>query len=58
MVLRIESDTVREVPVTEGLTDGAFVQIAEGLQPGDVIVSDARREVAAGTKVNAGSCAR
>lgn len=53
IVFRIDSDTLREVPVSEGLTDGRFVQIADGLQPGDVVVSDARQEVAAGTKVNA-----
>jgi RND family efflux transporter MFP subunit len=53
VVLKIESDTVREVPVTEGLTDGNLVQIAEGLQAGDTIVADARRDLASGTKVNA-----
>ena len=36
VALRIEGDTVREVPVTEGLSDGRLVQIASGLQAGDV----------------------
>jgi hypothetical protein len=53
VALRIESDTVREVPVSEGVSDGRVVQIAGGLQPGDVILSDARQDVAVGTKVNA-----
>lgn len=52
VVLRVESDTLREVTVTEGLTDGRLVQIASGLQAGDVIVSDARQDVSVGAKVN------
>jgi len=38
--------------VTEGVSDGTQIQIASGLKAGDVIVADARRDVAAGTKVN------
>jgi Cu(I)/Ag(I) efflux system membrane fusion protein len=53
VALRIEDDTLREVPVVEGVSDGRVVQIAEGLNPGDVIVSDARQDVAVGTRVNA-----
>ena len=52
VAIRIEGDTVRDVPVTEGLTDGRLVQIASGLQAGDTILSDARQDIAAGTKVN------
>jgi RND family efflux transporter MFP subunit len=52
VAIRVEGDTVREVPVTEGLSDGRMVQIASGLQAGDVILSDARQDIAAGTKVN------
>jgi HlyD family secretion protein len=52
VALRIENDTVVEVPVTEGLSNGTDVQIASGLQAGNTIVADARREVAAGAKVN------
>jgi len=52
VAVRLEGDTVRDVPVTEGLTDGRLVQIASGLQAGDTILSDARQDVAAGTKVN------
>jgi RND family efflux transporter MFP subunit len=52
VAIRVEGDTVREVPVVEGLTDGRLVQIASGLQPGDTILSDARQDVAAGAKVN------
>ena len=39
--------------VVEGVSDGRVVQIAEGLNAGDVIVSDARQDVAVGTRVNA-----
>jgi RND family efflux transporter MFP subunit len=52
VALKIDNDTVHEVPVTEGLSNAAVVQIASGLQAGDTIVSDARRDVAAGVKVN------
>ena len=52
VTLKIDGDTLSEVTVREGLSDGRLVQIAEGLQPGDVIVSDARQDVAVGTKVN------
>jgi HlyD family secretion protein len=51
IALRIDKDTVQEVPVTEGLTDGTLVQVS-GLSTGDTIISDARREVGAGVKVN------
>lgn len=53
VVLRIDKDVVVETPVTEGVSSGAVIQIASGLAAGDVIVADARRDVAAGTKVNA-----
>jgi RND family efflux transporter MFP subunit len=51
LALKIANDTVQEVPVTEGIGDAARVQIVSGLQAGDVIVSDARRQVGAGVKV-------
>jgi RND family efflux transporter MFP subunit len=53
VALKIDNQVVTEVPVTEGLSNGRLVQIASGLAPGDVIVADARRDVAAGTRVNA-----
>lgn len=52
VALRIQDGVVQEAPVTEGLASGSLVQVASGLRAGDVIVSDARREVAAGVKVN------
>jgi RND family efflux transporter MFP subunit len=52
VALKIDNDTIREVPVTEGLSNAAVVQIASGLKAGDIIVSDARRDVAGGVKVN------
>lgn len=52
IVLRLDGETVQQVVVTEGVTDGRVVQIATGLQSGDVIVADARQNVAAGARVN------
>jgi RND family efflux transporter MFP subunit len=52
VALRIVDGTVSEVPVREGLANATHVEIAGGLQAGDTIVADARREVAAGARVN------
>jgi RND family efflux transporter MFP subunit len=52
VALKVNGDVVETVDVTEGVSNGRVVQIASGLQPGDVIVSDARQDVAAGTRVN------
>ncbi len=52
VVLKVDGTTVREVAITEGLSTGTHVEIANGLKAGDVIVADARRDVAPGTKVN------
>ena len=52
VVFKVDQGTVRDVPVVEGLSSGTQVQISDGLQAGDVIVADARRDVAPGTKVN------
>lgn len=51
VVLKIEGGLVTPVEVTEGLTDGTRVQILSGLGAGDVVVADARRQVAPGTAV-------
>jgi RND family efflux transporter MFP subunit len=51
VVLRLQGDTVAAVPVVEGLSDGVRVQIVEGLAAGDIVVADARRQVAAGARV-------
>jgi RND family efflux transporter MFP subunit len=50
-VQKVEGDTVSFVPVTEGLSDGARVQIVSGLAAGDTVFADGRRSLAAGTKV-------
>jgi membrane fusion protein, multidrug efflux system len=50
-VYRIQGDTVSIVPVTEGLSDGKRVVLTSGVQRGDTIVSDARREVVQGSRV-------
>lgn len=51
VVQKVTGDTVTEVAVTEGLADGQRVQIKSGLNAGDLVLADARRPVAAGTKV-------
>ena len=52
VVLKVDAGAVQEVAVTEGLSNGTQVQISHGLKSGDVIVADARRDVAPGTTVN------
>ena len=51
VVQKVEGDTVTAVEVTEGLGDGARVQITKGLAAGDLVLADARRPIAAGTRV-------
>ena len=51
IVQKVQGDTVTTVTVTEGLADGTRVQIKTGLSAGDVVLADARRPIAAGTKV-------
>ena len=51
IVQKVTGDTVAAVEVTEGLADGARVQIKSGLAAGDVVLADARRPLAAGAKV-------
>lgn len=53
IVLKVEGDTIVEVPVVEGLNDGRLVQIAAGLSAGDQVVSDARRQLPADARVRA-----
>jgi hypothetical protein len=50
-VYRVQGDTVSIVAVTEGLSDGKRVVLVSGVQAGDTIVSDARREVVQGSRV-------
>ncbi len=50
-VYRLAGDKITIVPVTEGLTDGSRVALVSGVKPGDLIVADARREVAEGARV-------
>ena len=51
VVQKVDGSTVSTVEVTEGLTDGSRVQIVRGLVAGDLVLADARRQLAAGSKV-------
>ena len=51
VVQKVQGDTLSTVVVTEGLSDGTRVQILSGLATGDIVMSDARRQVPAGSKV-------
>lgn len=50
-VYRLDGDRIAVVTVTEGLTDGTRTQLVSGVKAGDLIVADARREVAEGARV-------
>ena len=51
VVLAVQGDLVKAVPVTEGLSDGRRVQILSGLAAGDIVVADARRQLSDGARV-------
>ena len=51
VVQKVQGDAVSIVEVVEGLSDGARVQIVKGLAAGDTVLADARRQLAAGSKV-------
>jgi cobalt-zinc-cadmium efflux system membrane fusion protein len=53
LVLKVDGDKVTPVTVVEGLTDGRVVQIVSGLQEGDQVISDARRQLPADARVKA-----
>jgi HlyD family secretion protein len=51
VVQKVDGSSVSTVEVTEGLTDGSRVQIVSGLAAGDLVLADARRQLAGGSKV-------
>jgi RND family efflux transporter MFP subunit len=51
VVQKVDGSTVSTVEVTEGLADGTRVQIVNGLAAGDLVLADARRQLAGGSKV-------
>jgi membrane fusion protein, multidrug efflux system len=53
VVLKVEGESLRVAPVTEGLNDGRRVQITSGLSPGELVIADARRQLPDGARVNA-----
>jgi HlyD family secretion protein len=53
VALRVQGEAVQPVEVAEGLTDGQRVQVLSGLAAGDLVVSDARRQLPPGARVRA-----
>jgi RND family efflux transporter MFP subunit len=51
VVFTVDGADVHEVPITEGLSNATQVQVSTGIKPGDVLVADARRDIAPGTRV-------
>ena len=51
IVQKVQGDAVSTVEVVEGLADATRVQILKGLAAGDTVLADARRQLAAGSKV-------
>ena len=50
-VYRLDGDKAAVSRVTEGAADGTHVALTSGVRAGDLIVADARRELAEGTRV-------
>ena len=53
VVFKIDGDKINAAPVTEGLSDGRAVQILSGLNAGEQVLADARRQLPAGSRVKA-----
>lgn len=51
VVQKVQGETLSYVEVTEGLADATRVQIVKGLAAGDIVLADARRQLATGSKV-------
>jgi RND family efflux transporter MFP subunit len=51
IVQKVQGSDVSIVEVTEGLADASRVQITKGLNAGDTVLADARRQLATGAKV-------
>ena len=53
VALKVEGDTVTPTPVVEGLSNGRQVQIVSGLNAGDQVIADARRQLPPDARVKA-----
>jgi membrane fusion protein (multidrug efflux system) len=51
VVYRVANNVAMPVRVSEGLSDGARIQILTGLAAGDLIVADGRKPIDAGTTI-------
>ena len=51
IALKVEGDRVTPVTVLEGLSDGQQVQVLSGLNAGDEVIADARRQLPADARV-------
>jgi RND family efflux transporter MFP subunit len=53
VVLKVDGEHVTPAPIVEGLTDGQLVQVVSGLNDGDQVVADARRQLPPDARVKA-----
>jgi membrane fusion protein (multidrug efflux system) len=51
VVLKVDGEKVTPVTVVEGMSDGRQVQIVSGLNAGDQVIADARRQLPADARV-------
>ena len=51
IVQKVQGDAVSAIEIVEGLSDGTRVQVVKGLSAGDTVLTDARKQIAPGTKV-------
>jgi RND family efflux transporter MFP subunit len=51
VVQKVDGSTVTVVEIVEGLSDGSRIQIVKGLAAGDTVFTDARKQLAPGSKV-------
>jgi HlyD family secretion protein len=51
-VMRVNGELVERVAVTTGIRDGGWIEVTEGLAPGDVVVAKAGAFVRDGDRIN------
>jgi RND family efflux transporter MFP subunit len=51
VVLKVDGERLTPIAIGEGLTDGRLVQVTSGLNAGDEVVADARRQLPADARI-------